>query len=396
MSKISIIMPAYNAGRWIAQSISSVLAQTYGDFELIVINDGSLDNTADIIRQFDDPRIQCIYQQNKGLPAARNTGLQAAKGVYVGFLDADDLWQPTMLETCLDFLETHPEVDIVRTTYLWIDTHGTHLPALPYCPACEEDPFACILLNAIGVMQTTLLKQEIFAHIGLFDEELRTAEDWDLLLRIAADGFTFGFIEQPLLLYRIHSGNKTSVYNEHLRADELLPIENIFGNPSILSQYGHLKAQALAQKLAKLCVYAFAHELTLMALEDYTLAITNDQNTLFDVSLYYRIACADIPIGQPPSVNNIDLIKGQRHLHSLSEHIVQMEKISAKARRKALKSLHLALGMVFYGICEDMASARKEFLTSLCYCPCSTNWLWLIRSILGKNMVARLKMIHSG
>lgn len=385
-------MPAYNAERWIAQSISSALAQTFGDFELIIVDDGSSDDTRQVVQSFSDKRLHYFHQENRGLPAARNTGLQVAKGDYLAFLDADDLWEASMLQTCFTFLETHPESDVVRTGYLWIDADNHPLPGLPFCPPCNEDAFACIALNAVGVMQTTMLKREILSRVGEFDAELRTAEDWDLLLRIAAAGGQFGFVPQRLFRYRIHGKNKTAVYNERIRNDELRPIHKVFGNTDVSSRYGYLKAKIIARKLVSCCIHAFDHDLISLALEDYTQAATNDCDTLFDPELYYRIACANVPIGYPPNKENIDFERGQHNVRLLAKYITQMKQLPKKAKRVVLGQLHLALGMVYYGVTGDMASARRSFASSLHHnCWNGSAWPWLLRSTLGKNLLDRFR-----
>lgn len=126
---VSIVMPAYNAARWIAKSIESVLAQTYGGWELIVVDDGSTDTTQAVVNSF-SPYLKYIWQQNQGAPAARNRGLREAKGNYFLFLDADDILRPTALETLVDYLEAHSEIDVAYGDGFLIDETGTQIQSL--------------------------------------------------------------------------------------------------------------------------------------------------------------------------------------------------------------------------------------------------------------------------
>jgi glycosyltransferase involved in cell wall biosynthesis len=108
--QVSVVMPAYNVAPFIATSVESVLQQSFTDLELIVVDDGSVDGTADRLSGFRDPRLRVIRQANSGSAAARNSGILLASGQYMGFLDADDLWAPTKLETHIGFLERHPDI----------------------------------------------------------------------------------------------------------------------------------------------------------------------------------------------------------------------------------------------------------------------------------------------
>lgn len=118
MELVSIIIPTYNRAEILTKSIQSVLSQTFGDFELIVVDDGSTDNTYELIKDL-DPRIKIIRQQNQGVSAARNNGLKVSQGKYIAFLDSDDEWDPFYLEACISFLENHPEENVINTEFLW-------------------------------------------------------------------------------------------------------------------------------------------------------------------------------------------------------------------------------------------------------------------------------------
>nr|WP_256498773.1 glycosyltransferase family A protein [Chroococcidiopsis sp. CCNUC1] len=115
MPKVSVIIPAYNAMKYLPATLGSLLSQTFDDFEAIVVNDGSFDETEKWVSQIEDPRVKLICQQNKGLAGARNTGINQATGEYIAFLDADDLWEPSKLEKQVAVLEENPEVGLVYT-----------------------------------------------------------------------------------------------------------------------------------------------------------------------------------------------------------------------------------------------------------------------------------------
>ena len=110
---VSIITPAYNAEKYIKETIESVLGQTYKNWELIIVNDGSTDSTEEIIKSFDDSRVVLLSQKNSGVSSARNLGMQSSKGKYITFLDADDVLPPESLKVRVDYLESHPDVDLI-------------------------------------------------------------------------------------------------------------------------------------------------------------------------------------------------------------------------------------------------------------------------------------------
>ena len=124
---VSVIIPAYNAERFIPQAIQSVLEQTYQSYEIIVVDDGSTDKTKDILKEFED-KVCCIYQENQGPSAARNAGIKISQGRYICFLDADDIWTPDKLEVQVEFLECHPDISLVFSDHQDFDAGGGSVP----------------------------------------------------------------------------------------------------------------------------------------------------------------------------------------------------------------------------------------------------------------------------
>ena len=127
---ISIVIPLYNKAAYIGRTLETVLAQTCQDFEVVVVDDGSTDGSADAVRQVTDNRIRLVQQQNGGVSAARNRGIDEARGEYIAFLDADDEWKPTYLETQLQLTKKYPQCDVFATNYEFRDEHGTTKPTI--------------------------------------------------------------------------------------------------------------------------------------------------------------------------------------------------------------------------------------------------------------------------
>lgn len=228
MPQVSVIIPAYNAMAFLPQTLDSVLAQTFADFEVWVVNDGSTDPTAEWVSNLTDRRVRLINQANQGCAIARNTGLLAAHGQYVAFLDADDLWEPTKLEKQVQLLDSRPAVGLVYTGISTIDETGrpTGKIELPTVEGAVWD--TVVEANPIMCGSTPLIRRECFESAGRFDQSLRSAEDWDLWIRIAQT-YEFGVIKAPLVYYRVHASSKSHNLQLHLQS-RLNVIEKAFQN----------------------------------------------------------------------------------------------------------------------------------------------------------------------
>jgi glycosyltransferase involved in cell wall biosynthesis len=193
---VSVVIPTYNYGRFVTAAVDSVLAQTRPADEIIVIDDGSTDDTRDRLAGCRD-RITYVYQANQGLPAARNTGIRAARGDLIAFLDSDDLWHPRKLEAQLAVLAGTPALGLVAADSV-ADFRGEwpavgDPAALPTRPVTLRD----ILVRSRFGPSSVLARRACFDAVGLFDPDLRSAEDRDMWLRIAAR-FPTVKVESPL------------------------------------------------------------------------------------------------------------------------------------------------------------------------------------------------------
>ena len=207
MPAVSIIMPAYNVAPYIGDAVRSALAQTFTDFELIVVDDGSKDTTAEVVTELarTDPRVRLVQQPNRGLAGARNTALRAARGEFFALLDSDDVWEPEFLQAQLAILNAHADVDIVTGNgwYLGGPHHGQS--ARPYPDPRPDPTLASIIGDEWSVFIMSVFRRRVYTAIGAFDEEMRSNEDYDFWLRAAVAGFTFARNPRPLGHYRVRS-----------------------------------------------------------------------------------------------------------------------------------------------------------------------------------------------
>ena len=201
MSKVSVIIPTYNRAHLMGRAIQSVLNQTYQDFEIIVVDDASTDNTEEAVRSLKDERIRYIrHEKNKGAGAARNTGIRAANGEYIAFQDSDDEWLPEKLEKQMKVFENAPpEVGVVYTGFWRIEKNKkNYIPSSWVTQKNGNIHKELLKGNFIGT-PATLIKRECFKKVGLFDEYFSALEDWELWIRISKY-YHFKFINELLVV----------------------------------------------------------------------------------------------------------------------------------------------------------------------------------------------------
>ncbi|NER19342.1 MAG: glycosyltransferase [Symploca sp. SIO1C2] len=202
MPLISVIIPAYNAEKTILETIESIFQQTFADFEIIVINDGSQDSTLELLSGVKDPRLQVFSFPNAGLSASRNRGVARAKGEYISFIDADDLWTPDKLELQLQALRTNPEAAVAYSWTDCIDEAGKFLRSGSHMSVSGDVYAQLLLVNFLESGSNVLIRQQALREIGDSDESLAAGQDRELFLRLAAK-YHFVAVPQTQILYRV-------------------------------------------------------------------------------------------------------------------------------------------------------------------------------------------------
>lgn len=228
MPKVTVVIPAYNAMTYLPETLDSVLKQTFADFEVLIINDGSSDRIVSWASEITDSRVKLISQENQGLSAARNTGIVHAQGEYVAFLDADDLWEPTKLEKQVHCLDSKPEVGLVYTWTLLVDQQGKSTGTVTASHTEGKVWEKLLLGDVIGSGSSAMIRRICFETVGLFDTELSSIEDCDMWVRIAAR-YPLAVIKEVLVYYRQHFTNMSKDYNKMMQ-NSRLKIEKKFQN----------------------------------------------------------------------------------------------------------------------------------------------------------------------
>lgn len=214
---ISVVIPAYNCARYLSAAIQSALDQTYPNIEVVVVNDGSPDNTDEVVQPFLD-RIVYIKQKNKGLSGARNAGFRAGKGEYVCFLDADDILLPHKFEKQMAVFEREPDLGVVISGYYDITDDGETILQTVY-KSWHRDALTHLLNHEVFPPHAPLIRRSILEGSSLFPEDIVTAEsqeDWQLWLDLALNGAEFSSVPEPLCKYRRRPGSISSNLLKHM------------------------------------------------------------------------------------------------------------------------------------------------------------------------------------
>jgi glycosyltransferase involved in cell wall biosynthesis len=251
MPKVSVIIPTYNRAGLLKRAIQSVLNQIYQDFEIIIVDDASTDNTENVIESFKEHRIRYIkHESNKGAAVARNTGIKFANENYIAFQDSDDEWLPGKLEKQMEIIEhASPRVGVVYTGYRRIiGNKETYFPP-SWVNKRENDIHKELLKNRFIGIPTALIRRECFEKSGLFDERLPQLEDWEMWLRISKF-YEFKCIDEPLVIayYTQHSvSTKQETLIEALKMILEKHYEEFAKNKRLLAEYEYWIGSLLCQ-----------------------------------------------------------------------------------------------------------------------------------------------------
>ena len=229
MPRVSVIIPSYNCARYLGRAIDSASAQTYKDYEILVVDDGSTDDTKDVAMQY-GRKVTYLYQQNRGVSAARNHAILKANGELLAYLDADDMWYPEKLERQVAFLDVHQECGMVHSEMSVINEQDEILHLRFYEETKRSVPQGhCVqqLLMRCHIQPLTVVeRRSSFDRVGGFDERLRVAEDYLHWIMIAAEGQALGYMAEPLGKYRWRTGsligNRPRLLEDYVRICDIL------------------------------------------------------------------------------------------------------------------------------------------------------------------------------
>ena len=241
--QISVVIPAYNASRFLAATLDSLRAQTFRDFETVVVNDGSVDGTSDIVEAY--PEVRLIEQGNAGVAAARNRGVRESSSEWVSFLDADDLWMSEKLSLQMECANEN-RVGAIFCDLEIVDFHGNVVPQAK-SPGVSLDMEPLLMHSESipqGTSSTALVRRSVFEAIGGYDETLATMADWDLLIRLR-QASTFAHVPRRLAAYRRYPGTMSRSV-AMLERESLLILDKVFCRASLPAEWRRLEHRSRA------------------------------------------------------------------------------------------------------------------------------------------------------
>jgi len=225
MNKVSVIIPAYNKAEYTRRTVESVLAQTYPDVEIIVVDDGSKDQTNSVMAGYGS-RIKYVLKANGGACSARNEGIRKAAGEYIAFLDCDDLYDVEKIRRCVEHLENNPRFGFVYTAVYFIDEHDKIISLHDHPRSRQGWITSRLILENFICNSTVLVKRDVLQKAGFFDETIFTPADWDMWLRLTEIAQA-AYIREPLTKYRV---TDNYVFNrlQQARREEMYVLEKFF------------------------------------------------------------------------------------------------------------------------------------------------------------------------
>jgi glycosyltransferase involved in cell wall biosynthesis len=361
----SIIIPNFNHAQYLGAAIQSVLKQTYGNFEIIVVDDGSTDNSREVVARFGE-QVRYIWQENQGLSAARNTGIRAAQGAFVGVLDADDMYELSFLSTLISILEANPDAGAVYCGYRFVDHKNNPLPQIEARQIPAEQLYQDLVDGNFLVPESMLVRRHCYEQVGPFDETLRALEDWDMWLRTTSRFRVIG-THQVLIRHRILPGsmstdpirmfdNRMSVLAKHFgpeATDQEEPTSlkrRAYGRAYLISAVEYLqyhdvdRAYELFRKMAEVC-----------------------PNLLTQMDTFYELGLGDQPKGFRCDFTTLNAENNTPVLLDMLSRLFEDQQLTGKLKgyqRLAYTNAYSALGLLNYGA-RKFQSARFFLLRAI-------------------------------
>jgi glycosyltransferase involved in cell wall biosynthesis len=396
---VSVIIPAYNQAKFLRDAIESVVCQTYQDYEIIVVDDGSTDDTALIVAQY-AKRIHYIFQENRGLAGARNTGIRNAQGQYIALLDSDDMWMPDFLMKMMALVVKDPGAIVYYCSAQYCDAEGHELPQIIVCDQIPvETMYESLAVANFIIPSTVVMLKSAILDIGLFDPSFRACEDWDLWLRIAPIGH-FSCIRDCLIKYRLHGSSLSADPGKMQKAVRAV-IEKHFGTEDDESgNWPRLK------RLAYGGVYRYHAWTSVLRQNNWDAcavflgkALQANPVISTEINFFYDLAMGSQPLGFRGTPQNLDLKTNAILIEKMLSQVFTDSKCSNNRllRVQTYGTAYFALGLVAYNT-GNFSLCRHFLFSALRFRPdligdmrVSGN---ILKSFLGPKMLNWLRKIR--
>lgn len=391
---VSIIIPNYNHARYLGDAIHSVLNQAYRNFEIIVVDDGSTDDSRAVAEQFGD-RVKYIYQANAGLSAARNTGIRHAQGSLIGVLDADDMYEAEYLRILIGSLQENPDADGIYCGYQFADEQRNLLPQIEARPVEPDKLYATLLEGNFFVPESILLRRAVYDRVGLFDELLRSCEDWDVWLR-AAKKYRIIHTTQILTRHRVLPGSM-STNPSRMLTSRLAVLKKHVGDEPVSAGVSE-SHRAYGRAYLASCVEFLQAGNSDRAYECFHMMTNLCPVLLTEIDTFYQLGCGSQPKGSMGDLNSLPIRQNSITLFKMVERLFADSGGELKRfEHRAFSQSHLALALLAYGA-GDFGYSRRHLFEAATRDPrqfleADFQGLWL-RSLLGANLINRFRSLR--
>jgi len=393
---VSVVIPAYNQSAYVAGAIESVLSQTYKDFEIIVVDDGSTDDTRAVVEDYSG-QVRYIHQENQGLAGARNTGIHNARSSLICLLDADDQWLPQYLERMTSLAMEDQGAAIYYCCAQAIDKDGKKLPQIFGCQTGGSDDLLDVLLRGNFLIPSTVMMNYASIKSGdYFDENFRRIQDRELWLRLLKQGYYFRGLSEVLVNYRVHEESLSVDARGGQQAAMALVVKHFGiddGKPELWDRQkrraygGAYRYHVLSSVQRQGDWKSGAHYLGKALEVDPTLA--------GDLKTFYELALGRQPAGYRGSTEKVDIEENAGKVMRLLDDVFQVNRVGLQAvRRKVYGTACYAIGLCAYST-RQLAFSRKYLGLAGKYRPelwfsskLAGNWL---KSWLGNRLLAKLR-----
>lgn len=391
MPKVSVIIPTYNHARYLPDAIESVLGQSFADWEAIVVDDGSRDDTSEVMGRFGDSRLRYVWQENRGLSGARNTGITRARGEHIALLDADDIWEPAFLERSVALLERSPDIGATYCGFRYMDAAGNLLPQ-SVMKMVSADRFRNELLLGNWLSPgTVLVRASLYRTAGPFDEALRACEDFDMWLRMSVDHSFAGFPD-VLLRYRRVGDNMSDDVDRMAKALFSVLQKHLGSLEEPVATWTELKRNAVSTIFNMRVQGYLAQGRTAESAESFLWLLQHRPNFASSLDLWYSLACVHQPVGLRGDFATWRRDRGMADVIDLLDALKECG-VPAGEWRYLYGRAHLALAWLNYGQ-GDPKAARRHIITSVRRAPAmarDSSWIRLAGRLMpGMTQTRRL------
>jgi hypothetical protein len=389
--RVSVIIPTYNHARYVGQAIESVLGQTYGDIEVIVVDDGSTDDTRMVVQRFGD-RVRYVWQENRGLSGARNTGLREASGQVIALLDADDLYEPTFLCRIVMAFEANPNADAVYCGYRFVDASGNPLPQIERRVIPTQHLYRALLDGNFLVPACMVARKRCYDECGEFDESLRGCEDWDMWLRFAKRYQVLG-IRDVLVRYRVLPGSMSSDPELNPKFRHVVLAKHLDEMPPTVTDTQLARRRARGRAHLTSVVEHLQRDDTERAYASLKDMVDSSPDLLTQIDVSYELAWGKQPKGFRGDFATLNLKSNAQTLLSLLDRLFRESPPQSRLRQhrhSAFAYANYAVALIAYGN-DAVTAARSHMLAAL---RCRPNLIvekqfrrTLLRALVGRQTV---------